>query len=87
MVSVVCRKPSASLIGSSTHSCVVSAVSSVTAAAVSVNILCLGCCSGLEEVLGTQLPKDLSSDEAQTTLAKLVSHTVKSLKSDQYSHA
>jgi len=32
-----------------------------------------GCCSGLEEVLGVQLPKDLSSDEAQQALAKLVS--------------
>ena len=34
---------------------------------------CWWCCSGLEEVLGVQLPKDLSSDEAQKTLAKLVS--------------
>ena len=31
-------------------------------------------CSGLEEVLGVQLPKDLSSDEARDTLAKLVSY-------------
>jgi len=39
-------------------------------------LMCLcrcGCCSGLEEVLGVQLPKDLSSDEAQQALAKLVS--------------
>ena len=30
-------------------------------------------CSGLEEVLGVQLPKDLSTDEARDALAKLVS--------------
>ena len=30
------------------------------------------CCSGLEEVLGIQLPKDLTTDEARDTLAKLV---------------
>lgn len=34
------------------------------------------CCSGLEEVLGVQLPQDLSTDEARDTLAKLVSHSL-----------
>ena len=32
----------------------------------------LRCCSGLEDVLGVQLPKDLTTDEARDTLAKLV---------------